>query len=463
MANTQLPKRWPSAKQLTAIARAAHNLASCIQKYAQTSNPKSHVNAKQRATFVREDTGSVIRSIEKLDYLVHGRTIANYENDRKAWQHAGLPVTLHRWIVGTPTKSELARLDVLSTKRKRRLEMATIDGWCPRVTDAYRRIIVTLAAIKFYFDHLPVLSVDQWERVGLSDKVRKEIEESGGDASDLPCLETSWRRAVWYDASTPPPEIEQAGGVKVLRDGGLPFGWTMVLRDCAGSINSEIHAEAEDLRDPSGELRRLEQLICNLSTLQELCETDASNNDSKTLRRRQPFGMWSMSGGELSVQLREAVAEAEKFGIGGDASPLLRLLNIVDDPIDALDQAIVFAERLATKQISSADDDLPTETPSTSTPILTDAKANIIVHADTEVVSIGGKPYQLKGGDVIKERLLKFIQALIDADGSPISAADFNVRSRDVAAQHPDVCSLINDEAKPGAGHCIPRSRLWRR
>ncbi len=90
-------------------------------------------------------------------------------------------------------------------------------------------------------------------------------------------------------------------------------------------------------------------------------------------------------------------------------------------------------------------------------------ECRVKVQSDTSTVMIDGKPYPLKGGDKTQERLVAFIQALIDADGAPVSAKDHQVRRRDIDNQHPEVQGLINQDAKTGSGHRIPRDQLWPR
>ena len=82
------------------------------------------------------------------------------------------------------------------------------------------------------------------------------------------------------------------------------------------------------------------------------------------------------------------------------------------------------------------------------------------VHAETKVVEIDGVPYPLSGSDEKKERMVEFIQALINAEGSPVSAKDYKLRSRDVEGQHDKIKTLIGDDAKPGSGYRIPREKL---
>ena len=82
------------------------------------------------------------------------------------------------------------------------------------------------------------------------------------------------------------------------------------------------------------------------------------------------------------------------------------------------------------------------------------------VHAETKVIEIDGMPYPLSGSDQKKERMVEFIQALISAEGSPVSAQDYKLRSRNVEGQHDKIKTLIGDDAKPGSGFRIPREKL---
>ena len=89
-----------------------------------------------------------------------------------------------------------------------------------------------------------------------------------------------------------------------------------------------------------------------------------------------------------------------------------------------------------------------------------DTKLRVKVHAETKVVEIDGTPYPLSGSEESKKQLVKFIQALIDAKGAPVSATDYGIRTRDVERQHDKIKSLIGDDAKPGSGYRIPLEKL---
>jgi hypothetical protein len=78
------------------------------------------------------------------------------------------------------------------------------------------------------------------------------------------------------------------------------------------------------------------------------------------------------------------------------------------------------------------------------------------------VLMIDGKPHPFKGGETTKSRLAEFTQALIEADGGLVSMSDYEVRQRDVQAQSPEVRVILNSEAAPGKGCCIPREMRWR-
>lgn len=87
-------------------------------------------------------------------------------------------------------------------------------------------------------------------------------------------------------------------------------------------------------------------------------------------------------------------------------------------------------------------------------------KLRVELHADTKVIQIDGKPHPLVGSETVKERLVSFIQALIDARGAPVAAKDYEIRTRDIEQQDMAVKSLIADDAKPGSGHRIPLEKL---
>jgi hypothetical protein len=78
------------------------------------------------------------------------------------------------------------------------------------------------------------------------------------------------------------------------------------------------------------------------------------------------------------------------------------------------------------------------------------------------VLMIDGKPHPFKGGETTKRRLAEFTQALIEADGGFVTMSDYKVRQRNVQAQSPEVRDILNSEAAPGKGCCIPREKLWR-
>lgn len=79
-----------------------------------------------------------------------------------------------------------------------------------------------------------------------------------------------------------------------------------------------------------------------------------------------------------------------------------------------------------------------------------------------KVVEIDGIPYPLAGSEAVRKNLVKFIMELINAQGGPVGAADFDLRSRDIEKQLPAVKSLIGSDAKSGSGHRIPLEKLYK-
>ena len=77
------------------------------------------------------------------------------------------------------------------------------------------------------------------------------------------------------------------------------------------------------------------------------------------------------------------------------------------------------------------------------------------------VVTKGPKPTATLDHHVysISGDVADFLQALIDADGKPVSMTAYNVRTRDIDALHQPLRDLI--ERDPGKGTWIPRERLW--
>jgi hypothetical protein len=84
----------------------------------------------------------------------------------------------------------------------------------------------------------------------------------------------------------------------------------------------------------------------------------------------------------------------------------------------------------------------------------------IKVNAETKVVEIDGIPYPLSGREDKQTKMVEFINALIDAKGGPVAAADFNLRTRDIESQRTEIKSLIGTDTKSGSGHRIPLEKL---
>jgi hypothetical protein len=87
-------------------------------------------------------------------------------------------------------------------------------------------------------------------------------------------------------------------------------------------------------------------------------------------------------------------------------------------------------------------------------------KLRVRVNTENKVVELDGTAYPLTGREESKERLVAFIQALINAKGAPVSATDHGVRTRDIERQHVKIRSLLGEDAKAGSGYRIPLEKL---
>ena len=85
---------------------------------------------------------------------------------------------------------------------------------------------------------------------------------------------------------------------------------------------------------------------------------------------------------------------------------------------------------------------------------------NIKVDTDNYVVIIGETPFPMIGGPTTRERLAEFILSVVEADGRPVSATDYKLKTRDIEMQHQKVRALISaDDTKTGSGYCLRRLR----